>query len=248
MDNYNNQNMSAGQQYKPPYETGINQYHQYQQYQPPYGAGVGQGQQYQALYDNSGQSYYTNYTYNSNANIANSQAALTNVNSGLVQGRVQKKGLPGILNASMIFGVIGSIIMFIGLMMPAIDFSHFHQEVDIQYNLFKVGKNVGLISAMWNVIPYVILVSIIVIVILSLIRIPILKLLPILLILCMLILMLVDMGNVAAWATNMLDKVGIVLEKDITVREIFKSLMPGMYIMVVGWIVSLVSCFVKIKE
>ena len=133
-------------------------------------------------------------------------------------------------------------------MLPAIDFSHFHKEVDIQYNLFKVGKNVGLISSMWNVIPYVILISIIILLALSFIRIPVLKVLPVVLILCMFVLMLVDMGNVAKWATDLLDKVGIVLEKEVTTKEIFKSLMPGIYIMVVGTVIALVSCFVKVKD
>lgn len=160
----------------------------------------------------------------------------------------KKPGGKSIINASMILGLVGAIILFVGLMLPAIDFSHFHQEVDIQYNLFKVGKNVGLISAMWNVIPYAILVGIILLVILSFVKIPVLKVLPVLLILCMFILMLADMGNVAAWAKDLLDKFEIVLEKEITTAEIFKSLMPGVYVMVVGMVVSLVSCFVPIKD
>jgi len=232
MDNYNNQNTYTGQQYQPSYGAGMNQGQQYQQ--PLYGGGMNQGQQYQPSYGvgmNQGQQYQQ-YSY------------------GTVDmtGTIEKKGLSRIFTLSMILGIVGSVIMLVGLMMPAIDFSHFHQEVDIQYNLFKIGKNVGLISAMWNVIPYAILVSVVVMVILSFVRIPILKLLPTILILCMLVLMLVDMGNVAAWATDMLDKVGIVLEKEITIKEIFKSLMPGIYVIVVGWVVALVSCFVKIKE
>ncbi len=152
------------------------------------------------------------------------------------------------ITLSLILGLLGAVVLFVGLMMPIIDFSHFHQDVDIQYNLFKVGKNVGIISGMWNVIPYAILISIILLVALAFVRIPILKILPVILILCMFVLMLVDMGNVAAWASDLLDKLGIVLEKEITTGEIFKSLMPGMYLMVVGALVSLVSCFVTVKE
>ncbi len=152
------------------------------------------------------------------------------------------------ITISLILGLLGSVLLFVGLMMPIIDFSHFHKDVDIQYNLFKVGKNVGIISGMWNVIPYAILISIILLVALSFVRIPIFKILPVILILCMFVLMLVDMGNVAAWASDMLDKLGIVLEKDITTGEIFKSLMPGMYIMVGGTLISFGSCFVKIRE
>lgn len=151
------------------------------------------------------------------------------------------------ITISLMLGLLGSVVLFVGLMMPIIDFSHFHKDVDIQYNLFKVGKNIGIISGMWNVIPYVTLISIILLVALSFVRIPVLKILPVILILCMFVLMLVDMGNVATWASDLLDKLGIVMEKEITTEEIFKSLMPGMYIMVGGTILSLVSCFVKVK-
>ena len=95
------------------------------------------------------------------------------------------------ITLSLILGLLGSVVLFVGLMMPIIDFSHFHRDVDIQYNLFKVGKNVGIISGMWNVIPYAILISIILLVALSFVRIPILKILPVILILCMFILMLI---------------------------------------------------------
>jgi len=44
------------------------------------------------------------------------------------------------VSLSMILGLLGSILLFIGLMMPIIDFSHFHGEVDIQYNLLRLGK------------------------------------------------------------------------------------------------------------
>lgn len=209
---------NQGQQYNP-YENGQQMYSQ-----PGYNPYQG-GQQYNPYI--AGQNYY-------GAPVTNQQMMVPNKKS--------------FVTVSMILGLVGSVIMFIGLMMPIIDFSHFHQEVDIQYNLFKVGKNVGIISGMWNVIPYAILISIIVMVILSFVRIPILKILPAILIVCMLVLMLVDMGNVAAWATDLLDKFDIVLEKEITTGEIFKSLMPGIYIMVAGLLVAMVSCFARIKD
>lgn len=218
MDNYNNQ----GQQFNT-YMNGQAPQGNYNNSQPQYNPYMNNQPQYNT---------YGNMGYQAYSNDISSETT----------------GIKGFISASMILGLLGSIIMFIGLMLPAIDFSHFHQEVDIQYNLFKVGKNVGLISGMWNIIPYAILVSIILLVILSFVRIPVLKILPVVLILCMFVLMLVDMGNVAAWATDLLDKVGIVLEKEITTGEIFKSLMPGIYIMVVGLVVSLISCFAKIKE
>ncbi len=244
MDNYNNQ-YGDGKQYQPGYGQV---YNQGQQYQPGYGQGYNQGQQFQPNYGYNMQSDGTYNTYSTYPNMTNSQSQIANPYAQDMSGTAKKNGALRILTLSFVLGIMGSIIMFIGLMMPAIDFSHFHSEVDIQYNLFKVGKNVGLISAMWNVIPYAIMISIIVMAILAFVRIPILKLLPAILILCMLVLMLIDMGNVATWAADMLDTVGIVLEKEITAGEIMKSLMPGIYILVAGWLVSLVSCFVKIKD
>ncbi len=220
MDNFNNM---QGQQYNP-YENGQPQYSPYGNGQPQYNP-YGNNQQQYNPYGNV-QSQYNPYE-NPSAN---------------------KPGGKSIINASMIIGLMGAIIIFVGLMLPAIDFSHFHQDVDIQYNLFKVGKNVGLISAMWNVIPYAILVGIILLVVLSFVKIPVLRVLPVLLMLCMFILMLADMGNVVAWAKDLLDKFDIVLETEITTAEIFKSLMPGVYVMVVGMVVALVSCFVPIKD
>lgn len=152
------------------------------------------------------------------------------------------------INASMILGLLGSILLLVGLMLPAIDFSHFHSDVELQYNLFKLGKNVGLISAMWNAIPYVIVGGIVLLVVLSFVRIPVLKILPVILILCMFVLMLADMGNVSDWATETLDKLGINLEKQITSGEILKALMPGVYIMISGVVVAMLSCFMRIKE
>lgn len=187
-------------------------------------------------YANGGQQYTPN---------AYGQYGYVNYVPQQVEAAPSKKSF---ITISLILGLLGAVVSFLGLMMPIIDFSHFHKDVDIQYNLFKVGKNVGIISGMWNVIPYVILISIILLVALSFVRIPILKILPVILIICMFVLMLVDMGNVATWASDLLDKLGIVLEKEITTGEIFKSLMPGMYIMVGGTVISLVSCFVKIKE
>ena len=115
MDNYNNQ----GQQYNP-YTGNEFSYNQQQQVygQPQYNTYVN-GQSQQVTYNNP--QPYTN-VYETNPQV--------------------KKSL---ISLSMILGLLGSVILFVGLMLPAIDFSHFRQEIDIQYNLFKIGKNVGLI-------------------------------------------------------------------------------------------------------
>ncbi len=150
-----------------------------------------------------------------------------------------------IVTPSFVFGMLGGILLIIGTLLPLIDFSHFHKEVDIQYNLFKICENVGIISSMWNVIPYIIVISAIIMIVLSFIRIPIFKILPVILATIMFVLMLVDMQNVVEWVNEVLTKFEIKLEKDINTAEIFKSLMIGLYVMIAGLISGLISCFVK---
>ncbi len=149
------------------------------------------------------------------------------------------------ITPSFIFGMLGGILLIVGSVLPLIDFSHFHSEIDIQYNLFKICENVGIISTMWNVISYMILISGIILVILSFVRIPIFKILPVILALVMFVLMLVDMGNVIEWIDEVLSKFDINLEKDISNGEVFKSMMMGLYVMIAGLVSGLISCFVK---
>lgn len=152
------------------------------------------------------------------------------------------------LNPSMILGILSSVLMLIGLLVPMIDFSHFEKNVDIQYNLIKICKNVGLISAPWTGIPYGIVIGIIAMFVLSFIRIPLLKLVPSMIVMAMFIIMLVDMGNVIDWVEMMLNKYygeNLII---VNVSEVMKSLMAGVYILASGWLVGLISCFVKIKN
>lgn len=153
-----------------------------------------------------------------------------------------------LLNASAILGLLSSILLLIGLLAPMIDFSHFEKNVDIQYNLVKICKNVGLISAPWTGIPYGIVIGIIAMLVLSFIRIPLLKLIPCMIVLSMLIIMLVDMGNVIDWVEMVLDKYygeNLII---VNMSEVMKSLMAGIYILVSGLLVGFISCFVKVRE
>ncbi len=153
-----------------------------------------------------------------------------------------------LLNPSAILGLLSSVLLLIGLLVPMIDFSHFQENVDIQYNLIKICKNVGLISAPWTGIPYGIVIGIIAMLVLSFIRIPLLKLIPSMIVLSMLIIMLVDMGNVIDWVEMVLDKYyegNLII---VNMSEVMKSLMAGIYILVSGLIVGFISCFVKIRD
>lgn len=150
-----------------------------------------------------------------------------------------------LLGLSTIIGIISAVLLLIGLLMPAIDFSHFHEQVDIQYNLLKICKNVGLISSMWIGIPYGIIIGIIMMFILSFVKIPQLKLIPCILVVAMFVLMLVDVGNVIEWINGILNKYPVDNMKSVNMMEIFKSMMAGIYIMASGIIVGIVSCFVK---
>lgn len=153
------------------------------------------------------------------------------------------KFVPG----SMILGLISALFLTLGMLMPAMDFSHFHEEVDIQYNLFKICENVGLLSSMWMGIPYGIIIGIIAIIILSFFKIPVLKIIPCVLITAMLILMLADVGNIIEWVTNTLNK--FYKNNNITINftEIVKSFMPGIYFLAAGLITGYISCFFKSK-
>lgn len=148
-------------------------------------------------------------------------------------------------NAGMILAMAGALLLILGLQLPCIDFSHFHEQVDIQYNLVKVCKNVGLVSSMWRGIPYGIIIGIVMLVVLSFVRIPLLRLVPCVLILAMYILMMADVGNVADWINNIISKYQISDIEPVEIGEIIKSTMAGVYFLAAGLIAGLVSCFVK---
>ncbi len=199
------------------------------------------------VYDNqvyNSQNYnnqvYDNQTYYSSVNFDNTV-------SGMPYNTISTttKNYSRILNPSAILGLVSSIFLTLGLFLPAMDFSHFHEEVDIQYNLIKICKNVGLLSSMWIGIPYGIIIGIIGIFFLSFIKIPVLKIIPCLVITAMIILMVADVGNIIEWVTDTLDKFYKNNDIIINFSEIIKSFLSGIYFLATGIISGFVSCFFK---
>lgn len=154
----------------------------------------------------------------------------------------------GLVTPSLVTGLFSSLLLVLGLFVPAIDFSSFHEKVDIQYNLLKICKNVGLISAPWTGIPYGMAIGIAAMFILSFVKIPQLKLIPCMIILAMIIIMLVDVGNIIDWADTILDKYYRPDMIEVSISEILKSLMAGAYLLAAGLVAGIVSCCFRNKE
>lgn len=151
-------------------------------------------------------------------------------------------------SASMIVGLIAAILVFIGMMLPMIDMSAFHEKIQIKYNIFKVCENVGLLSPSWKGVPYGMIIGVVAMGILSFVDIPLLKLIPTMIILAMLIIMLADMGNIINWAKNMIERYfgsGLV---SLDNENVLKSLSTGIYFMAAGVVAGIVSCFCPGKE
>lgn len=148
-----------------------------------------------------------------------------------------------IISASMIVGLVSAILILIGILIPMIDLSAFHEKIEIRYNLFKVCKNVGLISPTWYGIPYGILIGVVAMLILSFVDIPLLKLVPSLIVLAMMLIMLIDSGNIVEWARDMIEyyfKDGVIVVDN---ANIWKSFTMGVYFIAAGVITGIVSCF-----
>ncbi|MGN0435332.1 MAG: hypothetical protein ACI4D8_01735 [Wujia sp.] len=203
---------------------------------------------YQQDYQQNNMTYHNYAMYQDNATYQNSTAYQNNVpyryltQEANIDSRLGKKR---ILNPSSLVSLMGALLIYLGMVLPLVDFQHFHESVDIQYNFMKVCKNVGLISDMWAGIPFGLIIAVIILVILSFVNVPILKLIPCLLVIAMFSLMLLDVNNVIKWITDVLDKYfskeGIV----VNFEEIVNSLMYGLYFLVAGTVMSLVSCFLK---
>lgn len=154
-----------------------------------------------------------------------------------------------IFNFSAITGILAATLILVGVLMPAMDFSTFHENIDIQYNLIKICENVRMISTIWTGLPWGIFIGIIGLYILSFLRIPQFKLIPCMLIIAMFVIMLVDMKNVIVWADEFLNgslvqelvDYEFVINKD----EVMKSFQPGIYLMIAGTVLGIVSCFAK---
>lgn len=150
--------------------------------------------------------------------------------------------------SNLVVGIISAILLFIGVFAPAIDFSVYHESVQIQYSLMKICENVGLLSSMWMGIPYGILIAAVVMIILSFFDYPILKIIPSIIVIIMIVLMLVDVGNVVDWVMQMIEKFsdsGITGSGYIDAGKVISSFMPGIYCLTAGLLSGIAGCFLK---
>lgn len=151
------------------------------------------------------------------------------------------------ITTSMILGLFSAILLGISMFVPAMDFSKFHESVQIRYNFMKICENVGLISDMWRGIPIGILIAAALMLVLSFIRIPLLKAIPCVIIVSLIILAIVDFGNVLAFARELIARfVSIkVSEEPIGVGTVLSSFGAGFYLLAAGLVCGIVSCFVS---
>lgn len=154
---------------------------------------------------------------------------------------------PSHITASMILGLFSAILLGISMFVPAMDFSKFHESVQIRYSFMKICENVGLISDMWRGIPIGILIAAALMLVLSFIRIPPLKAIPCVIIVSLIILAIVDFGNVLAFARELIARfVSIKVSEDpIGVGTVMSSFGAGFYLLAAGLVCGIVSCFVS---
>ncbi|MBP3620568.1 MAG: hypothetical protein J6J16_02265 [Lachnospiraceae bacterium] len=206
----------------------------------------GQNNQYQQNYNG----YVNNEQYQYQQNYVQYNQQMYNVapQPQVYETDVKRK----FFSVSMILCLLSTLLILIGFLMPAIDFSHFHEEIDIQYNLSKLCKNIRLISPLWTALPVGFIIGIVFMGILAFVRIPQFRLIPCILIIAMFVIMLVDMNNVIVWADDLLNSESIqeLVKQEFVINktEVFKSLQPGIYVMVAGTILGIISSFIKPSE
>ena len=151
------------------------------------------------------------------------------------------------ITASMILGLFSAILLGISMFVPAMDFSKFHESVQIRYSFMKICENVGLISDMWRGIPIGILIAAALMLVLSFVRIPPLKAIPCVIIVSLIILAIVDFGNVLEFARELIARfVSIkVSEEPIGAGTVLSSFGVGFYLLAAGLVCGIVSCFVS---
>lgn len=148
------------------------------------------------------------------------------------------------ISPSMILGGLAAILILIGTLIPMMDFSTFHEKIHIKYNIFKICKNVGMISPTWKGIPYGFILVLIAFTILAFVDLPILKLIPSLIGIALLVIMYVDGINVLNWARDTVDMYFGKEDIQLEMAQVYKSLRAGIYLIATGVLVGLVSCFV----
>ena len=150
-----------------------------------------------------------------------------------------------VINPSTIMSLASAVLLVFGITQPIIDFSIFNNNIDIRYNFLKVCSNVGIISPIWNGIPYGITVGIVMLVILSFVNIPPLKVIPCVLIIVMYAIVLFDLDNVISWGNQLIDK--LIKNNDVLISksQLKDGIMQGAYFTAFGLLIGIVSCFVK---
>lgn len=154
------------------------------------------------------------------------------------------------VTASMMLGILSALLLTISLFVPAIDFSAFHPSVQIRYSIMKVCENVGLISDMWRGIPIGILIAAVGMLVLAFVRIPPLKAIPCMIVLCMIILAVIDVGNVLSWMMDKVEPFTQSASTDTVINgaSVWKSLRAGIYLLAIGFLCGIISCFVSNHE
>ena len=200
--------------------------------------------------NNSNYNNYNNYNNSYNTPVDNSGYAGGNnipVNyngyaSGDCRGQTSSH-----ITARIILGLFSAILLGISMFVPAMDFSKFHESVQIRYSFMKICENVGLISDMWRGIPIGILIAAALMLVLSFVRIPPLKAIPCVIIVSLIVLAIVDFGNVLEFARELIARfVSIkVSEEPIGAGTVLSSFGAGFYLLAAGLVCGIVSCFVS---
>lgn len=189
-----------------------------------------------------------NIQSNNQGNIYNQNQIIqyTYDNEGMNVVEASSYNIPFInrlLNPSTIIGLIAATSLIIGLCVSIIDFSAFHENIDIQYNFGKVCENVALISPVWAGIPYGIIIGIVMLIILSFINIPVLKIIPTILIVVMFAYVMVDVSNVVDWCRDFVHSFMDASSMKVEFSTVLSAISAGAYFLVVGVIMAIVSCF-----
>ncbi len=193
-------------------------------------------------YNNYNNSYNTPVDYSGYAGGNNIPVNYNSYASGDRRGQT-----PSHITASMILGLFSAILLGISMFVPAMDFSKFHESVQIRYSFMKICENVGLISDMWRGIPIGILIAAALMLVLSFVRIPPLKAIPCVIIVSLIILAIVDFGNVLEFARELIARfVSIKASEDpIGAGTVLSSFGAGFYLLAAGLVCGIVSCFVS---
>lgn len=146
------------------------------------------------------------------------------------------------ISLSMIFGIISAALILISPFIRFATYSHSGHRV-FDYNFFKFCDRASYIEVMWRGLPYGIVIAGVIMLILSFINIPLLKLFPCALLIAVLTILVYTIyktgKSVFEYLTN---NMSITFSENISISD---CIGPGIYLMVLGLFVGIVSCFFK---